>query len=422
MSQELAILGGERVRNELYPQWPIHDERDVEAVSRVVKSGNWGGYPYPGPETEKFVRSFIELQSGSYGVAMMNGTITMEVALRAAGIGWGDEVIVPAYTFQATAAAPMAAGATPVLVDIDPNTYCINPNAIEAAITSNTRAIIPVHLGAQMADMDAIMAIAETHDLIVIEDCAHAHGARWNGKGAGTLGHFGSFSMQSSKILTGGEGGMLLCWTEEMANLATSIIDCGRPHDPDNELYTMGSNYRMSELHAALLNVGLERFPKQVKQREKIAAYMDEALSEVSGVRVLPRDSRHTQRSFYRYIFAIDPEEFGATHEIVSAALDAEGVPCDIGYPPMHHYDLFQPQISKLPAAHAFREQFKLEDMHMPEAERAGERESIWLDERIFRAEYSDADDVIAGLKKVQARLTSDSKLAKRIGQQSKDV
>ena len=316
----------------------------------------------------------------------------------------------------------MAAGATPVIVDIDPETYCIDPAAIEAAITPKTRAIIPVHLGAQMADMDAIMAIADEHDLIVVEDCAHAHGAKWNGKGAGTLGHFGSFSMQSSKILTGGEGGMLLCRTEEMAYLATSIIDCGRPQDPNGELYTMGANYRMSELHSALLNVGLERFPAQMAQRAKMADYMDEALSEVSGVRVLKRDARLTQRSFYRYIFAIDPDEFGATHEVVTAALDAEGIPSGIGYPPMHHYDLFQPQISKLPAAHAFLESFNLEDMEMPEAERAGERESVWLDERIFRADYRDVDDVIAGLKKVQNVLSSDAKIGEQIKAKLNDV
>lgn len=137
---------------------------------------------------------------------MVNGTITIEVALRATDIGWGDEVIVPAYTFSATAAAPMAAGAIPVLVDVDPNTYCINPKAIEAAITPKTRAVIPVHLGAHMADMDAIMDIASKHNLNVVEDCTHAHGAAYRGKGACTIGHFGSFNLQSSKILTSGEG------------------------------------------------------------------------------------------------------------------------------------------------------------------------------------------------------------------------
>ncbi|MEO8398127.1 MAG: DegT/DnrJ/EryC1/StrS family aminotransferase, partial [Chloroflexota bacterium] len=124
---ELAILKGAKTREATYPEWPIYDERDIEAVTRVIRSGNWGGYPYPGVETKKFVDSFLKMQGGNYGVLMMNGTVTMEIALRAANVGWGDEVLVPAYTFQATAAAPMAAGAIPVIVDIDPNSYCIDP-------------------------------------------------------------------------------------------------------------------------------------------------------------------------------------------------------------------------------------------------------------------------------------------------------
>lgn len=334
---------------------------------------------------------------------MANGTITMEVALRAADIGWGDEAIVPAYTFQATAAAPMAAGAIPVIVDIDPETYTIAPQSIEAAITPRTGAIIPVHLGAQMADMDAIMDIAERHNLVVIEDCAHAHGAKWHGKGAGTFGHFGSFSLQSSKILTTGEGGILLCRTPELAAKAASIIDCGRPHDKEGKMFTLGTNYRMTELQAALGNVALERFSEQVKQREEMAAYMDEALTEVPGVRVLKRDPRHTTRSFYRYIFAIDPEVFHVTHEVVAAALIAEGIPSEVGYPAIHHYDLFQPRRSKLAVPTAFPERFDFSKMHLPEAERACEREAVWLDERVFRAGRKGVDDAVTALKKIQA-------------------
>ncbi len=412
---ELAILGGTPVRAEPYPAWPVHDERDVAAVTAVVRSGRWGGYPYPGPQTVEFVRRFAELQGGTYAVAMANGTITMEVALRAAGVGWGDEVIIPAYTFQATAAAPMAAGAIPVIVDIDPETYCIDPRAVEAAITPKTRAIIPVHLGAQMADMDAIMDIAEQHGLIVVEDCAHAHGARWRGQGAGTFGHFGSFSLQSSKILTTGEGGVLLCRTAELAARAASIIDCGRPHavaPPHHELqtpgedepvFTLGANYRMTELQAALGNVALERFPEQARQREEMAAYLEESLSEVPGVRLLRRDPRHTTRSFYRYVFAIQPEVFGAEHDVVCYALAAEGIPCWVGYEAMHHYELFQPALSRLPVPSAFPEKFEFSKMHLPEAERACQREAVWLDECIFRAGRQGVDDAVAAVRKIQA-------------------
>jgi dTDP-4-amino-4,6-dideoxygalactose transaminase len=407
---KLALLGGEPTRTKPYPEWPVYDERDIEAVTRVIKSGNWGGYPYPGPETRRFLKMFVELQGGGYPVAMANGTVTMEVALRASDIGWGDEVIVPAVTFQATAAAPMAAGAIPVIADIDPETYTIDPEAIKAAITDKTRAIIPVHLAAQMADMDAIMAIAEERGLVVIEDCAHAHGAKWRGLGAGTIGHFGSFSLQSSKILTSGEGGVLLCRTKELAARAAGIINCGRSHDPEtmNEAgnnYVMGANYRMSELACALAAVGIERFPEQAKQREMMIGYLEESLSEVPGVRPLRRDERHTVRSFYQFNFAIVPEVFGAEHEEVAWALNAEGIPCDTGYEAMNNYTLFQPQLSKLPVPSAFPEYFNFDKMDLSEAKRACEHEALTFGESLFRAGQEGIDDAVSALRKIQANV-----------------
>ena len=401
---QLALHGGTPTRTEPYPQWPVHDEREVAAVAEVVRSGRWGGFPYPGPKTEAFGQRFAEFQGGGIPVPMVNGTITLEVALRAAGIGWGDEVIVPAYTFQATAAAPMAAGAIPVMADIDAGNYCLDPAALERAITPKTRAIIPVHLGHQMADMEAIMATAEKHNLVVIEDCAHAHGARWRDGGAGTFGHFGSFSLQSSKLLTTGEGGLLLCRSPELAARAASIIDCGRPHGAAPDEFIMGANYRMTELQAALGLVGLERLPEQTQEREAGTLYMDEALSEIPGVRVLRRDERHTRRAVYRYIFAIDPQVFGASHTDVCQALAAEGIPCWVGYEAMHHYSLFQPGRSRLPVPSAFPERFDFSRMHFPEAERAGEHEAVWLDESVFRAGQQGVDDAVAAIRKIQAQ------------------
>ncbi len=400
---KLALLGGDPVRKEPYPDWPVFDERDVAAVTAVVQSGNWGGFPYPGTHTQEFNERFVEMQGGGYPVLLINGTVSMEVALRAAGIGWGDEVIVPALTFQATAVAPMAAGAIPVLADINPENYCLDPQAVEASITPRTKAIIPVHLGAQMADMDAIMALAEKYHLVVIEDCAHAHGAKWRGRGAGTFGDFGSFSLQSSKVLTTGEGGLLLCRTEEMAKRAESIINCGRPYEVNGEeVYTLGANFRLGELQAALGVAGLQRFPQQLQERNANANYLEEALSEVPGVRLLRRDPRHTTRAIYMYGFAIDPEAFGVNHTGVCRALGAEGIPAGPGYAPLHHEPLFQPQLSKLPVPSAFPEHFNFAEMHFPEAERAGERESIWLAERVFRAGRQGVDDFIAALLKLQ--------------------
>lgn len=401
MSDKLAILGGEPSVKIAYPEWPVHDEREVEAVAEVVRSGHWGGYPYPGPRTQAFLQKFLEFQGGEHAIMAANGTVTMEIALRAADVGWGDEVIVPAYTFQATAAAPIAAGAIPVIVDVAPNTYCIDPQAIEAAITPRTRAIIPVHVGSLMADMDAIMAIAERHNLIVVEDCAHVHGMQWRGRGAGTIGHFGSFSLQSSKILTSGEGGILICKTKELADAAASVVNCGRPVEGQSEVTTMGANFRSSELHAALAAAQLERLPEQTRQREAMVGYMDEALSEIPGVRIFRPDPRITRRSVYLYIFAIDPAVWGVDHHAVCAALEAEGLDASTGYPPMHRYDLFQPQLTRLPVPTAHPERFDFAAMHLPVATAAYEREAVWLPESVFRAGKEGVDQAVAAVRKV---------------------
>jgi len=408
----LAVLGGEPVRKELYPVWPVFDERDFEAVAQTIRSRRWGGFPYPGPNTAAFAEKFSEMQGGGYAVPMINGTITMEVALRAAGIGWGDEVIVPAYTFQATAAAPIAAGALPVLVDIHPDNYCADPARIEAAITEKTKAIIVVHLAAQMTDMDAIMDIANQYNLIVIEDSAHAHGAQWRGMGSGTIGDFGSFSLQSSKILTTGEGGVLLCKDKKMAERAASIIDCGRAKDEAGQQFTMGVNYRWSELHAALGLVALERFPEQLAQREGMADYLEESLSEVPGISLLKRDLRHTRRSFYRYVFKIDPGFFHCDHDVFCHALENEGIPVDTGYPPMHQYDLFQPKLSKLAVPMAYPEYFNFEDMCFPVVEKASKEESVWMGESVFRSGEKGVDDLIRGLNKLIANRSELARLA----------
>ena len=156
---ELALCGGAPVRPQGYPAWPVHDERDAQAVAEVVRSGRWGGFPEPGPLAASFAERFAAYQGSRHGVVMANGTVTMEVALKALGIGWGDEVIVPALTFAATPYAAMAAGALPVFCDVLPGTLTVDPDQVDAAVTSWTRAIMPVHLGHQMADMDRLTEI-----------------------------------------------------------------------------------------------------------------------------------------------------------------------------------------------------------------------------------------------------------------------
>jgi dTDP-4-amino-4,6-dideoxygalactose transaminase len=402
---ELAINGATPVRQHPYPSWPqTDDDAYVAAVEAVVRGGEWGGFPEPGVNAAAFEEAFAAYQGARHGVLMMNGTVTMEVACKALGIGWGDEVIIPALTFAATAYAPMAAGALPVIVDVEERTWCIDPTLVEAAVTERTRAIIPVHLGHQMADMDAIMAIAERHGLAVIEDCAHAHGQRWRDAGAGCIGDFGSFSHQSSKILTSGEGGSLLTNDETLARRAHSIIDCGRAKDADEQEYTFGANYRLGELHAALLVEAMRRFPDQQAQRAEAGTAFEALVAGIPGVTVMPADERITRWSFYNYLLRIDPDAFaGRTNHVVCAAMEAEGIPAEVQYPPMSRYELFQPSLSRLPVAVEYADRLDPTTMSFPVAEAAGERESVYFMENVFRDGEAGIRDAAEALAKIQA-------------------
>jgi dTDP-4-amino-4,6-dideoxygalactose transaminase len=400
---ELAIAGGRPIRSAPYPDWPHGDDEDVAAVEEVVRGGRWGGFPEPGPKAAAFEEAFAAYQGAAHGILMSNGTVTMEVALKALGIGWGDEVIIPALTFSATVYAPIAAGALPVIVDVTPDTWTIDPDLVEAAITPRTRAIMPVHLGHQMADMDRLMDIARSRDLAVVEDCAHAHGQQWNGMGAGCIGDFGSFSHQSSKIMTAGEGGSLLTNDERLARLAHSIIDCGRPKDPAEREYTFGANYRSGELQAALLTVAMRRFPEQQAQRAELGSYFEELAVGVAGVRVMPHDPRITRWSFYRYVLAIDPDAFaGRTNGVVCDALEAEGVGAWTGYEPMSNYDLFQPSLSRLPVTVEHADRLDPSTMSFPVAEAAGLRSSVYVDENVFRSDRAGVEHAVEAIAKIQ--------------------
>jgi dTDP-4-amino-4,6-dideoxygalactose transaminase len=400
---ELAVGGGAPVRPQGYPAWPVHDEREVQTVAEVVRGGRWGGFPEPGPLADEFAARFAAYQGSRHGVVMVNGTVTMEVALKALGIGWGDEVIVPALTFAATPYAAMAAGALPVFCDVLPGSLTIDPDQVESAVTPRTRAIMPVHLGHQMADMDRVTEIARRHSLAVVEDCAHAHGQRWRGRGAGSFGEFGSFSHQSTKLLTAGEGGTLLCDDEGLARRAHSLIDCGRAKDPQEKEFTFGANYRLGELHAALLLCALERLPGQQAERAEAAGYFQELAGELDGVALLPPDQRITRWSFYRYIVLIEPEAFaGASNRRVCEALEAEGVGAWEGYEPMSRYDLFQPGLSRLPVAVEHKSRLDPARMSFPVAEEAGLRRTVYLDENVFRAGRRGIEDAIEAIAKVQ--------------------
>ena len=403
---ELAMHGGAPVRSAPYPEWPVFDEQDVEAVADVVRSGVWGGHPAPGPKAAEFIDKWTAYQGARYGVVVMNGTITLKLALEALGIGWRDEVIVPAITFSATYYACIAAGAIPVPVDVDEEHVAIDCDQIEAAVTERTRAIIPVHLGQHMADMDRVMEIARRHDLAVIEDAAHAHGQRWRDQGAGCIGDFGSFSHQSTKTLNAGEGGSLLTNDETLALRALSLTDCGRSKgSEDDEAFTYSGNFRLGELHAVLLSTQLDKFEEQRSAREDAMRHLEDVAADIPGINVLAPDDRLTRRSCYQYIISFEPDALGgAESRDVCQALSAEGVPCWPGFPSITDYELFKPSLSRLPVAVEFADRVDPATMSFPVADGLARR-MMWLEHVAFLDGRKGVEDVAEALRKVQANV-----------------
>jgi len=400
---QLALRGGHAVRTKPFTQWPIYDEREARGLQAVLESRNWGGYPFPNDLAREFGRRFAEYHGARYGVAVANGTVSLELPLKAAGIGFGDEVIVPAYTWEGTAAAVLFAGAVPVFVDVDPETYCLDPSLIEAAITPKTKAVIPVHLGFRFADLDRIMEIAAKRHLFVLEDCAHAHGGRWRAKGAGATGHAGSFSFQTSKLMTAGEGGIVITSDIDLADQVIRLANCGRPARRESRGEPMlGHNYRMTEFQAAILLAQLERLDEQTALRERHTRRLEEGLKQIGGLSLLPRDERITTQASYHFVFKFHPESFGGIHRnAFVAALNAEGVPCDGRfYEAVYRSSLFEFAAERYPAWAAGRRADAC-----PVAERAGYEESVWLPHQLFLGTEGDVDDILAAVEKVRANV-----------------
>jgi len=329
----LAIKGGTPTApGGLRIKWPIFNEEERKALIEVLESGKWWRGAYKDPSESKvgqFETEFCKYLGVKYGVAVTNGTAAIELALKAAGVEAGDEVIVPAVTFIATATAVLAVNAVPIFVDIDPETYQIDPEKAEEAITEKTKAIVPVHYGGYPADMDRIMEIAEEHDLMVIEDCAEAHGSEWRGKKVGGIGHLGAFSFQMGKPLTCGEGGFVSTNDEELAKKCFSYHNIGRVQGrPFYEHHVPAWNMRMTEFQGAILLCQLKRLPEQTDRRYVNGEYLARKLEKIGGIHALKRDPRITKRGYYFYLMRYDEDEFGGvSRDMFLEALQAEGIP-----------------------------------------------------------------------------------------------
>jgi dTDP-4-amino-4,6-dideoxygalactose transaminase len=394
----LAILGGSPVRSRPFPVWPQYLPADAQRLQQVLESRHWGGYPVPSRYCGEFASRFAELHGAKYGLCLANGTIALVAALQAAGIRFGDEVIVPAYTWDGTATAVLFAGGVPIFADVDPDTYCLDVESARKAITPRTKALLPVHLAMRFADMDALSDLAREHGLKLIEDCAHAHGGQYRGKGAGAIGDLGCFSFQESKLMTSGEGGMVITSDLKYFEHLQSQVNCGRASRTDEyQQRVLGANYRMTELQAALLIGQLDMLPELAAKRARAAARLSKALGSIPGVRPLPPQPAITRDTIYNYVFQYRPEHPGVARDLFVAALDAEGIPSDGRfYEPVYRSDLFYATPENCP-------QLKTDysGVKCPVSERAAYEEAVWLPQFLLIGEDRDVDDIAAAVAKV---------------------
>ncbi|ACZ85355.1 DegT/DnrJ/EryC1/StrS family aminotransferase [Streptosporangium roseum] len=409
---KLAIDGGTPVRSAPWPSWPPPlSAGQRELVTEVLESGLWGATQ--GSLCTDLAAAFAARSAVPYGVTVGNATLGLFAALRGLGVGPGDEVIVPAYTFVASATSVILAGATPVIVDVDPVDLHLSPAAVEAAVTPRTAAIMPVHLAGSPADMDGLTAVAVRHGLAVVEDCAQSHGALYRDRPVGGLGDAGVFSFQASKAMTAGEGGVIVCRDEGVHARTWSTCNLGRRLG--GEWYghpEVGWNLRMTEIQAALLLPWLDRLEEEIARRNAFCEAVERGLGRLSvpwgpaasagsgaggaavsssaepdrsrpPVTVVPQPPGTTLDSRHLLMLRVDAP---VDREFLLAAMAAEGVPLDGGYPPLG-------TMSALVEAGARVEP-------CPAAE-AASRTVVWVRQSMLMEEAAGASDVVEALAKV---------------------
>jgi dTDP-4-amino-4,6-dideoxygalactose transaminase len=393
-------MSGKPVRTRPFTSWPIYGRSEEKRLLRTLRSGNWGRLQ--GREVAEFEKRFAASHGCQHGIAVVNGTVSLRLALLAAGIRAEDEVIVPTYTFFSTASAVVEANAIPVFADIDLDTFNLDPQAVGAAVTARTRAIIPVHFAGQPADMEAIMAIARKHKLVVIEDAAHAHGASCQNRPAGSIGHLGSFSFQSSKNLTAGEGGIITTNDDALAEACRSIHNCGRiPNGVWYEHHVISGNYRLGEFQGAILNSQLDRLVAQTQSRDRNGQYLATRLAGLPGLHPQKRSADCTRHSYHLFMMRLDSRVFGVPRAAVIRALQAEGIPCSGGYGlSLPHQPMFQKQAfgPYLPNASAM---LRHRPTRCPNSDLLCREQCVWLEQNLFLGPRADMDDIARAFEKV---------------------
>jgi dTDP-4-amino-4,6-dideoxygalactose transaminase len=400
MKQDLAINGGSKTIDKNF-NWPVFDETDINAVADVVRSGKWGN-PDCGDIVKSFEDEFAAFCGAKYALTCVNGSVALRLALIACGVRPGDEVIIPPYTFIATSTIVLEANCVPVFVDIDPDTYNLDPEKIEAAINKRTKAIIPVHFAGQACEMDKIMAIAKKHNLKVIEDACHGHAAEYKGKKLGSIGDAGCFSFQSSKNLTCGEGGMVITNDEKLYDMMNSLRNVGRVKGGQwYEHHNLGCNYRMTQLQVVLLVHQLKRLHEQTLRRHENGTYLNSLIEKIDGILPLARGKGETLHGYHIYIFRYDKTKFNNLPKAEFAQmLAAEGVPCFMGYPqPLYKQPLFQ---EKNFMCYAIPEEVSYKDVICPVTEKACYEEAVWILQHSMLGPKEDMEKFAEAILKIQ--------------------
>lgn len=394
---DLALDGGAPELSGLgeLPAWPQLRPGDEEALLAVLRSGNWGSTS--GTVVAGFEREFADYHEVAHGTALANGTLALVAALGACGVGVGDEVIVPPYTFIATAAAALFVGAVPVFADIDPDTHMLDPEAVKAVITPRTRAVIPVHLGGRAANMEAFQSIGRDHGLAIIEDCAQAIGTRYRGTPVGALGDVGTFSFQSSKNMTAGEGGLVTTNDDERASRLYSLVNVGRVRGGgwyQHEI--VGYNLRLTEFQGALLRRQLHDHPADQEVRERNAGILTSELGGFDEVQLNPSDPDLTTHGHHLFMLRVPELGRQGLRDTAVAALKAEGVEATTGYVPLHRNQAVQTEARQIAA----RLGQTRPEPECPAADLVSQ-DTLWLPQRMLLGSEEQTRAIARAIRKV---------------------
>ena len=402
MNTELAIFGGKPIRTKPYPNWPRITNDIRNNIIYTLENDTWG----IGSDTiEKFNDKFSKFHEARYCLSLHSGTSAIWVCLKALGINPGDEVIIPSYTFIATASAVVLANGVPVFADIDLKTGNIDPDSIKDLITEKTKAIIPVHVGGSPANMDSILKLSKDYSIPIIEDAAQAHGASWDDKKIGALGMGGIFSFQTSKNMSAGEGGAIISNDQSFMEACFSYHNCGRVQNGDwYEHHMLGSNLRMNALSAALLIPQISTLMEDFVIRQKNRNRLDKSLSQIDGI--MPMETlKKSNSSNHIYMCRYQNKFFnGIKRDVFFKAMQAEGIFTYKGWSPLYNEPLFSFDIKQYP----WLENIDYSSCNHINTERFAEEEAVWLRQNYLLGSASDTDDIFDAFEKVTDAMKKD--------------